>query len=96
MLLSTKNLKIKNDQRVVSRHKLLPKFIGPYDVVECVGKVSYRLALPLTTRIHNVFHVSLLRKFKEQPHDLDDDDLAAPLDWLDPDPLFAVHSIIGH
>lgn len=96
VLLSTKNLKIKNDQRVISRHKLLPKFIGPYEVAECVGKVSYRLKLPITTRIHNVFHVSLLRAYKGQPEELEDTEMPAPLDWLDPDPLFAVHSIVDH
>ena len=43
-----------------------------------------------------MFHVSLLRAFKEQPEELEDTEMPAPLDWLDPDPLFAVHSIIGH
>ena len=101
VLLSTKNLKLKNDHNVVARHKLLPKYIGPYVISECIGAsespttvvTAYRLKLPATTRIHNVFHVSVLRKFKESPEGLDESFFPAPLDWLEPDPLFAVESI---
>ena len=43
--------------------KLSPRFIGPYEVIEKVGLVAYRLALaPDLEKIHNVFHVSMLRR----------------------------------
>ena len=45
--------------------KLSPRFIGPYEVIEKVGPVAYRLALPLELEnIHNVFHVSMLRRYR--------------------------------
>jgi hypothetical protein len=45
-----------------AHHKLLFKYYGPYEVVERVGEVAYRLALPETSRIHPVIHVSQLKK----------------------------------
>ena len=42
--------------------KLSPRFIGPYEITERIGLVAYRLALPLELeKIHDVFHVSMLR-----------------------------------
>nr|CAD1821817.1 unnamed protein product [Ananas comosus var. bracteatus] len=46
------------------RGKLSPRYIGPYEILERVGAVAYRLALPPKFEgIHNVFHVSNLRKY---------------------------------
>ncbi|PKU60923.1 hypothetical protein MA16_Dca029111 [Dendrobium catenatum] len=44
--------------------KLSPRFIGPYEIIERMGQVAYKLALPsYMSDIHNVFHVSMLRKW---------------------------------
>lgn len=42
--------------------KLGPRFYSPYQIIGKVGSVAYRLALPPGSQIHNVFHVSMLRK----------------------------------
>jgi len=44
--------------------KLSPRYIGPFEILERVGPTAYRLALPMEmSKIHNVFHVSVLRKY---------------------------------
>ena len=48
--------------------KLSHRFIGPYEVIEKVGPVAYRLALPLELeKIHNVFRVSMLWRYRSDP-----------------------------
>ena len=49
--------------RFGKKGKLAPRFVGPYEIVERVGKLAYRLELPpMMAGIHDVFHVSMLRK----------------------------------
>ena len=44
--------------------KLSPRYIGPFEILERVGSAAYRLALPMEmSKVHNVFHVSVLRKY---------------------------------
>ena len=50
------------------RGKLSLRFIGPYEIVSKVGPVAYRLKLPPElSRIHDTFHVSMLRKYILDP-----------------------------
>ena len=50
------------------RGNLSPRYIGPYNIVERIGEVAYRLELPsYLDRIHDVFHVSMLRKYIPNP-----------------------------
>jgi hypothetical protein len=47
--------------------KLKPRYIGPYRVEELINDVAVRLALPPQARIHDVFHVNVLKKFLGTP-----------------------------
>ena len=45
--------------------KLSPRFIGPYEILEKVGPVAYRLALPLElAKLYDVFHFSMLQRYR--------------------------------
>jgi len=50
--------------RFGAREKLSPRYISPFEILERVGEVAYRLALPpLLEGVHNMFHVSRLRRY---------------------------------
>ncbi|GJT60231.1 putative reverse transcriptase domain-containing protein [Tanacetum coccineum] len=63
--------------RFGKRGKLNPRYVGPFEVLEKVGEVAYKLELPEElSRVHNTFHVSNLKKcYADEP-------LAVPLDGL--------------
>ena len=54
--------------RFDKRGKLSPRFIGPFEMLERIGTVAYRLALPPSmSGVHEVFHVSMLVKYTPDP-----------------------------
>ena len=59
VLLRSKNLNLK-----VGSSKFHPRWLGPYKVLEQINPVAFKLELPETMRVHNVFHSSLLRPYK--------------------------------
>jgi hypothetical protein len=51
--------------------KLAPRYIGPFPILEKFGTVAYKLELsPLLVGVHNIFHVSLLKKCLKAPVDV--------------------------
>lgn len=70
VLLSTKNLKdlLGKSYDIERSIKLMGKYLGPFPVLDRIGKVAYKLDLSnamMLKDIHPVFHVSLLREFIE-------------------------------
>ena len=65
------SLKVNPKRGVVrfgKRGKLSPRFIGPFEILERIGTVAYRLALsPNMTGVHEVFHISMLREYTQDP-----------------------------
>ncbi|KAK2403898.1 putative mitochondrial protein [Trifolium repens] len=70
--------------------KLCPRFIGPYQILRRVGPVAYQLALPPSMAgLHDMFHVSQLRKYIPDPYrpvELEQIDLQPDLTYQ-PDPV---------
>ncbi len=59
---------LKKVLRFGKKGKLSPRFIGPCEIIECMGPVAYRLALPQELdKIHNIFHVSMLKRYRSDP-----------------------------
>ena len=63
--------------RALKSRKLTPRFIGPFQILKKVGPVAYQIALPPSlSNLHNVFHVSQLRKYIRDPsHVIELDDV---------------------
>lgn len=51
-----------NSMKIAKDSKFSPRYFGPYKILKRIGSVVYRLELSPSARIHNTFHVSLLKK----------------------------------
>jgi hypothetical protein len=88
VLLSTINFKLAHP----GTRKLLPKWVGPFEVTERIGKVAYKVELPPNLKMQNVFHVQLLKKYRDngkvQP-------LPPPIE-IDDSLEYEVERVLGH
>ncbi|KAJ9534559.1 hypothetical protein QJQ45_022088, partial [Haematococcus lacustris] len=89
VLLSTMNLR----NMVGKARKLLPRYVGPFRIEAHVGEDAVKLTLPpAMSRIHPVFHVSLLRPYEGNFGRLPPTELG----WLDDSPQYEVERIVNH
>ena len=76
--------------RFQQRGKLNPRYIGPFRILERIGPVAYHLELPSKlSRIHNVFHISILKKYVPDPSHI----LETPPIDLEKDLSFEVQAV---
>ncbi|XP_049399910.1 uncharacterized protein LOC125863997 [Solanum stenotomum] len=55
---------MKGVMRFGKKVNLSPRYIGPFEIIDCVGPVAYRFALPHNlSKVHPVFHVSMLKRY---------------------------------
>lgn len=88
VLLSTKNIRLKKTQEMA--RKLMPKWIGPLKVLAQVGPVAVRLEMPPHLKMHNVFHVNLVKPYHSGGHVFP----LPPLDYIDDEPVFKVETLL--
>jgi hypothetical protein len=75
-------------QRFGVKGKFSPRYIGPFEILEICGPVAYRLQLPpQLAAIHNIFHVSQLRKCVKVPTEIID---SQPIE-IEPDLTYTEH-----
>jgi hypothetical protein len=80
----------KGVQRFGIKGKLVPRYIGPYEIKETCGPVAYQLKLPpYMSAIHNVFHVSQLRNCVRLPAEV----LPKPKLEIEPDLSYQEHPV---
>jgi hypothetical protein len=92
VMLSTTNMRFKGGCK-----KLMPKFVGPFEVVKMVGKAAVRLRLSEGyERMHNVFHVSKVKPYRSRPGQPPVQVHPLPLEWVDGEPVYEVEAILDH
>jgi len=81
---------MKGVQRFGIKGKLAPRYVGPFLIIEQCGPVAYRLELPARlSAVHNIFHVSQLRKCLRVPEKVIDVEKLQ----LEPDLVYPEHPV---
>jgi hypothetical protein len=90
VFLSTTNIKLK----FKGAPKLLPKWLGPFKVTAVINPAAYKLELPASLKLHNVFHVSLLKLHKSGPANATTP--PPPPELIEGEYEYEVESILSH
>ena len=91
-MLSTANMRGKAGEPGVRKPK--PRYVGPFEVLHMVGEVAVKLSLPKEwSRIHPVFHVSLVKPYLRELRQVV---APPPVQWLDGEPLYTVEKLLSH
>ena len=53
----------KSSLRLGSCAKIAPHYYGPFEILSRIGQVAYQLTLPPNLRVHNLFHIYVLKKY---------------------------------
>ncbi|KAJ9519613.1 hypothetical protein QJQ45_013367 [Haematococcus lacustris] len=89
VLLSTKNLKL----RPGKARKLIPRYVGPFEILLLVSAVAVKLDLPASmSHLHPVFHVSLIKPYAGT----DVGFMPPPVTWMDETPVYYVERLLDH
>ena len=75
--------------------KMKPKREGPFEITDVLGPVTYRLKLPTSWRIHNVFHATLLKHYKENEV-YGENFTKPPPELLEGEEVYEVEKILNH
>ena len=87
--LDSKNLK------TIYHKKMKPKQEGPFTITKVLGPVTYKLQLPKTWWIHNVFHATLLHPYKE--NSVHGENFAEPPpELVEGEEVYEVETILNH
>ena len=81
--------------KTINHKKMKPKREGPFIITEVLGPVTYQLKLPITWRIHNVFHATLLHPYRE--NDTYGTNFAEPPpELLEGEEVYEIKTILNH
>ena len=75
--------------------KMKPKREGPFTITEVLGPVTYRLQLPTSWRIHNVFHLTLLKPYRET-ETYGQNFTEPPPELLEGEEVYEIENILNH
>ena len=81
--------------KTIYHKKMKPKREGPFTIAEVLGPVTYQLKLPATWRIHNVFHATLLRPYKEN-ETYGSNFTEPPPELLEGEEVYKIETILNH